>query len=118
MGKAKAKWESKRRRTRDEGGDAEETNASQDVQPAQELQIQRPAAVKRRAQAGSSTDQIVTEAAASEPEGADSRRSIESETISAARVADVETHNISIKIGISLIAGFLGEYINGRVESS
>ena len=119
VGKAKAKYESKRKRARDEAGDAEEIIPSQDVQPAQELQVRRPEAVKRRVQTGSSADHIAAEEISpSEPDRPDSRRNAESETASIAPVADVKTHNISIKVGVSLVAGFFGEYTCGRFESS
>ncbi|KAH6620052.1 chromate ion transporter-like protein [Boeremia exigua] len=119
VGKAKAKLESKRRRARDEVGDAEETAASQDSQPVQEPQVQRPEAVKRRAQGGSSTDRIV---AASERSQPDNRRSAEFETTDSTPVADIKTHNISIKLGVSLIAGFFASFlvvmiIRGTVDS-
>jgi hypothetical protein len=111
VGKAKAKWESKRRRARNEPGDVEETNASQDIQPAQQLQVRRPEAVKRRAQAGSSTDRVFQEEGDSEPGRAYSQRSGELDTTTAPiPVADVKTHNISVKVGVSLIVGFFGEY--------
>lgn len=109
VGKAKAKWEAKRRRARNEAGDAEETNASQAVQ-AIELQVQRPEAVKRRVQAGSSTDRFVSEEGASESGRPGSLRSTEFETpVIAPPVDEAGTHNISVKLGISLIVGFLGE---------
>lgn len=110
VGKLKAKWESKRRRARDEAGDAEETNVSQDIQPPQELQIQRPEAVKRRVQAGSSTDRIVAEEDNSGPSRTNSQRGMEFEaTMDPTPVVDVKTHNISMKLGLFLIAGFFGK---------
>ncbi|KAL1611292.1 hypothetical protein SLS59_000010 [Nothophoma quercina] len=123
VGKAKAKWESKRRRARNEVGDAEETNAAEDIQPAQELPVRRPEAVKRRAQAGSSTDRIVPEVEESELGRAHSQRSARADTTSPpAPVADVKTHNISVKVGVSLIVGFLASFlvvmiIRGTVEN-
>jgi hypothetical protein len=117
VGKAKAKWEAKRRRARNEAGDAEETNASQDVQ-AIELQVQRPEAVKRRVQAGSSTDRIVSEEGASEPVRTASLRSTELETPGIApSVAEAGTHTISVKLGLSLIAGFLGKSSHSCLDS-
>lgn len=108
VGKAKAKWESRRRRARNEAGDAEEINASQDI-PAVQLQFQRPEAVKRRAQGGSSTDRIVPVEEATEPGRGGSQRSTELETpIITPPEADIVTHNISVKLGVSLIVGFFG----------
>lgn len=110
VGKARARWENKRRRARNEAGDAEETGIPQVIQQTSELQVQRPEAVKRRAQAGTSTEHIAAEGAAPEPGRADSRRSEEAEAaVGPAPVADIKTHNISIKLGVSLIAGFFGE---------
>ncbi|KAF3051619.1 hypothetical protein E8E11_005966 [Didymella keratinophila] len=122
VGKAKAKWEAKRRRARNEAGDVEETNASQDIQTI-ELQVQSPEAVKRRVQAGNSTDRIVTEEGTSEPGRAGSQRSTDFETpVSAPSVAEVGRHTISVKLGISLIAGFLASFlifmvVHGTVDS-
>jgi hypothetical protein len=110
IGKAKAKWENRRRRTRDEVGDAEETVTSQDIQPPVELQIQRPEAVKQRVQAGTSTDHITATGAAAEPGRADSQESMTTEAAAGTPpVADIKTHNISIKLGVSLILGFFGK---------
>lgn len=114
VGKAKAKWESKRRRARDEAGDAEETVASQDVQSAQELHIQRPGAVKRRAQGGSSTDRIIAEEAPSESGQVRDRTGTESAgalSPSPSHAVDIKTHNISVKLGVSLIAAFFGKVL-------
>lgn len=109
VGKAKAKWEAKRRRARNEAGDAEETNASQAVQ-AIELRVQRPEAMKRRTQTGSSTDRIVSERGALQPDRSSSIRSAEFEAPAVTPPVDeAGTHTISVKLGISLIVGFLGE---------
>ncbi|KAG9200771.1 hypothetical protein G6514_006627 [Epicoccum nigrum] len=112
IGKAKAKWENRRRRARDEVGDAEETVTSQDIQPPVELQIQRPEAVKRRVQAGTSTDHITATGAAAEPGRADSQESMTTEAAAGTPpVADIKTHNISIKLGVSLIVGFFASFV-------
>ncbi|KAF3045549.1 hypothetical protein E8E12_009701 [Didymella heteroderae] len=122
VGKARAKWEAKRRRARNEVGDAEEIIPSQDVQ-AVELQVQRPEAVKRRVQAGNSTDRIVPEESASEQGRAGGPRSAEFETpVIVPSVAEVGTHTISVKLGISLIVGFLASFlvvmvVRGTVDS-
>jgi hypothetical protein len=109
VGKLRAKWESKRRRPRDEAGDAEESSVPQDVQPAQQLQIRRPEAVKRRVQAGGSTDRIIPAEGNEIPVRAESQRSTDLDTTTQPpQVADITTHNISIKLGLSLFAGFLG----------
>ena len=110
VGKFQAQWENKRRRTRNEAGDVEETSATQDIQLPQRLQVRRPEAVKRRTQASSSTDRIVSEGGDAGPERANSQRSTGLETITdSTPVIDVKTYTISIKLGTSLIAGFLGK---------
>jgi hypothetical protein len=117
VGKLKAKWESKRRRARNEAGDAEEVPASQDIQPVQQVELRRPDAVKRRPQAGNSTDRIVPEEDVSSSGRAASQFSTEPVTAAdLPPVADVKTHNISIKLGLSLIAGFLGKSLLGHTE--
>lgn len=110
VGKLKAKWETKRRRARDEAGDAEETIAPENTQPTQQLQIRRPEAVKRRVQASSSTGRIAPEEGDPGSGRADSQRSTEHDTtLGPAPVADVKTHNISVKLGVSLIIGFFSK---------
>jgi hypothetical protein len=102
IGKLRSKWENRRRRIRDEGGDAEEVRTSQSIPPAQEMHLRRPEAVKRRAQAGSSTDRIVPAQENAEPSQS-SRQSIHS-----VPATDGRAHIISVKLGITLIAAFLG----------
>jgi hypothetical protein len=60
--------------------------------------------VKRRQGAGSSTDRIVPE-----QEEAESSHAGEHPVVD--NVADVKTHNISVKVGVSLIVGFLISFI-------
>jgi chromate transport protein ChrA len=111
IGKLKAGYAAKRRRAKNEGGDAEETAATEMVPPAQELQVRRPEAVKRKAHAGSSTDQIMP-VAGSEAGPSRSEASCSAENVTeVAPVADTRTHSISIKMGIALIVGFLLSFI-------
>jgi hypothetical protein len=110
VGKFKAKWQNSRRRARDEVGDAEESSVSQEVQPAQQLQVQRPEAVKRRTQADSSTDRTIPEDEVSGAGRSNRKRSTgNARTTEPTPLVDVKTHNISIKLGISLVIGFLGK---------
>ncbi|CAG5178172.1 uncharacterized protein ALTATR162_LOCUS8567 [Alternaria atra] len=101
VGKMKAAYLAKRRRARDEQGDAEEVQATSQSIP---IEITRPEAVKRRQGAGSSTDRIVPE-----QEEAESSHAGEHPVVD--NVADVKTHNISVKVGVSLIVGFLISFI-------
>jgi chromate transport protein ChrA len=109
VGKLRAGYVAKRRRARNEAGDAEETTTTQSIPPADELQVRRPEAVKRKVHAGSSTDQIL-----SVETNIGSRRSEErgdAEATQVTPVADTITHNISVKIGLSLVVGFVLSFI-------
>ena len=59
LGRIRARYTAKRRRARTEVGDSEESTVTQDVPPAEQLQLNRLDAVKRRPQVGNSTDRIV-----------------------------------------------------------
>jgi chromate transport protein ChrA len=110
IGKLRAGYVAKRRRARNESGDAEETATMQDIPPAEELQVRRPDAVKRKPHTGSSTDRIIPV----EEEIGPSRRSEQHSAAASSEVtptADTKTHNLSVKIGVSLIAGFLLSFI-------
>lgn len=108
IGKARARYAAKRRRARNEDGHLEEIPATQNI-PSQ---VQRPEAVKRRAQAATSRDQILED-----QEQAESSRRNDGHsegnapsTISTP-TADIRTHNISVKVGLSLIAAFFASFI-------
>lgn len=110
VGKIRASYAAKRRRARTEGGDAEETSAAQDVPPAEQLQLKHPEAVKRRPQAGNSTDRIAPVEEEIGPSRSAERRNT-MKIAGATLATDTLTHNISIKIGLSLITGFLLSFI-------
>lgn len=110
VGKVRAGYAAKRRRSRNEVGDAEETSATQVVPPARELQVRRPDAVKRKAHAGSSTDRIMPVEEDVVPSRAEEPRSSDM-PVEPTPMADTKTHNISVKIGVSLIVGFLLSFI-------
>ncbi|KAH7079173.1 major facilitator superfamily domain-containing protein [Paraphoma chrysanthemicola] len=110
IGKMRAAYAAKRRRARNEGGDAEDTTTTQDVPRAQELQITRPEAVKRKAHASSSTDRIMPVEEDAGPSRSNERRSTEA-AVEVAPVTDTKIHNISIKLGMSLIVGFLLSFV-------
>lgn len=113
VGKMRANWEAKRRRARNEDGDAERVdaetvNTSQSI-PLKEHAHAAPANLtQRKPQAEGSEGRASIEqdptgqnisATTSSPEGAGGAV--------AAPVADTKTHNISVKLGITLIVGFL-----------
>jgi hypothetical protein len=108
VGKLRAKWETKRTRARNEGGDAEEVNTSQSIPLKAHTQAAPAELTQRKLQAEGSKGRASTE---QEParqdlfENGSAREGAES--IEAAPVADTKTHNISVTLGISLIVGFL-----------
>jgi hypothetical protein len=109
VGKMKATYQAKRRRARNEQGDAEEIPATQSIP----VELTRPEAVKRRPQAGSSADRIVPEQEEAGRSHAGKQPTVDDATKSVATptVADTKTHNISVKVGVSLIVGFLASFI-------
>ncbi|KAF2032176.1 MFS general substrate transporter [Setomelanomma holmii] len=109
IGKMRAAYAAKRRRTRNEAGDAEATTTAQNIPPAHKLQVRRPDAVKRKGHTGSSTDRIIPVEAKAGPSQSEERRS--TEAAEATTVTDTKTHNISVKLGMSLIVGFLLSFI-------
>jgi hypothetical protein len=109
IGKFRAGYAAKRRRARNEGGDAEDTNATQIIPPAEELQVRRPEAVKRKAHGGESTDRIVP---VEEHVNSGQFEGLQSdETLEATPRADTGTHNFPVKVGAALIVGFLLSFI-------
>jgi chromate transport protein ChrA len=110
VGKFRAVYAAKRKRARIEDGDAEDTTTTQFVPPAEELQVRRPEAVKRKVYAGSSTDQILSTETNAGPSSSGHQDNAE-ETIEVTPTADTITHNISMKIGLSLVVGFVMSFI-------
>ncbi|KAG9187682.1 hypothetical protein G6011_05553 [Alternaria panax] len=108
VGKMRAAYLAKRRRARNEQGDAEEVQATSQSIP---IELTRPEAVKRRQRAGSSTDRIVPEQEEAGRSHAGEHPVVDDRAETAASVADVKTHNISVKVGVSLIVGFLVSFI-------
>lgn len=107
VAKIRAGYAARRRRARTEDGDAEETAAAQTIPPAEQVQLERPEAVKRRPQAGNSADRILPVEVEEEvpPSRSSERRNTEQMPISTP-AAEVRTHNISIKLGLSLTVLF------------
>lgn len=110
IGKLRHKWESQRRRARNEGGDAEEVGISQSTPSAREMRPRQPEAIKRRVQAGSSTDRIVPVQEDADPSQS-SRRSTYSPP-----TTDGQAHTIPIKLGIALIVGFFGTSLSHQAN--
>jgi chromate transport protein ChrA len=111
VGKLRAGYAAKRKRARNEGGDAEDTPTAQFAPPAEELQVRRPEAVKqRKVYAGGSTDQILATESNAGPSQFGEHDNVE-EITESTPVADTVTHNISTKIGLSLVVGFVISFI-------
>ncbi|KAF2823535.1 MFS general substrate transporter [Ophiobolus disseminans] len=110
IGKLRAGYAAKRRRARNEGGDAEETTAAQVIPPTEGLQVRRPEAVKRKAHTGSSTDQIMPVEEVAGPSQFEEGHSADEAAESTPR-ADTRKHNFPVKTGVSLIVGFLLSFI-------
>lgn len=108
VGKLRAKWEAKRRRARNEGGDAEDGNAPQSIPLEERTQAALSELTQRKPQAEGSKGRASTE---QEPAGQNpfDNGSAQggAESTEVVPVADTQTHNISVKLGISLIVGFL-----------
>jgi hypothetical protein len=109
IGKLRTKWEAKRRRAaRNEGGDAEGANASQSIPLEEHTQAALSGLTQRKPQVEGSGGRISTEQepAGQSPFDTGSAQG-GAESTEAIPVADTQTHNISVKLGISLIIGFL-----------
>lgn len=110
-GKLRAKWKAKRTRARNEGGD-EEVNASQSISLKEYKQAVPVELSKRKSQAEGSKARASTEhgpARQGPLENGLAREGVEN--TEGATVADTKTHNISIKLGISLIVAFLISFV-------
>jgi chromate transport protein ChrA len=116
VGKMRARYQARRRRARNEQGDAEEDIQHENIHHTPPVELTRPQAVKRRPQAGSS---IVDDATSSREDLTTSQppnhpvAAVGSplRNTSEPAVADVKTHNISVKLGATLIIGFTVSFI-------
>jgi chromate transport protein ChrA len=110
--KMRAAYLAKRRQAGDGQRDAEDVQSSTQSIP---IELQRPEAVKRRVGTGSSTDRIVPEQEEAGRSHAGNHPVVDDVTAKndpvVEPVADVKTHNISVKLGVSLIVGFLISFI-------
>jgi len=104
IGKLRAGWVAKRRRARNEGGDAEDVNATQIIPTAEELQPRRPEAVKRKPHVGNSTS---TQPAQHTPPSPASQRGSSNDTPEPTPVIDTAKHTFPVKTGIAIISFFL-----------
>jgi chromate transport protein ChrA len=110
IGKMKAAYQAKRRRARNEQGDAEETSATTQTVPVELTKLE---AVKRRPAGGSSADRIVPEQEEAGRSHAGDQPVVDDVAKNApiTPVADLKMHSISVKVGVSLIVGFLISFI-------
>ncbi|KAJ4991708.1 chromate transporter [Stagonosporopsis vannaccii] len=113
IGKLRARWEAKRRRAaRDEGGDAEGVNASQNIPLEGHTQTALPGLTQRKPHVEGLGGRISTgqEPTGQSPFDAGLAQGGAESTVEVP-VADTQTHNISVKLGISLIVGFMMSFI-------
>lgn len=108
VGRVRAKW-----RKRKSGGGREEEEVGGVVAQSIPLEIMRPeaAVVKRRMQAGVSTMQSVGSERGDSDAVERTSPAIERVQTDSDPVPDTKTHNISVKLGLSLIAGFFASFI-------
>ena len=111
VGKVRAGW---RKRKNGGSGGREEEDVGGVVAQSILLEIMRPeaAVVKRRTQAGVSTMGSEREgSAAATAERTPAIEHVQMDNPPATPVPHTKTHNISIKLGISLIAGFFASFV-------
>jgi chromate transport protein ChrA len=110
VAKMRVGYAARRRRARNEDGDAEETAATQDVPPAEQVPLEHLDTVKRRPQAGNSVDRILPVEEEEGPSRSTERSNTEEMSVSTP-AADARTHNIPIKLGLSLTAAFFLSFL-------
>ncbi|EOA81297.1 uncharacterized protein SETTUDRAFT_99154 [Exserohilum turcica Et28A] len=110
VGKMKARYQNRRRRPRNEQGDAEQEIQHADIQNTAPVELTRPQAVKRRPQTGSSAVDHTSSSREHLTEHESPEQNPRHATEEAA-VADLKTHNISTKLGLTLILGFTASFI-------
>ncbi|USP82698.1 hypothetical protein yc1106_09972 [Curvularia clavata] len=114
VGKMQARYQARRRRARNEQGDAEEEIQHAETHQTPSVDLTRPQAIKRRPQAGSSR---VDDAASSREDLAATQPPVTvDEPVRQipqppAAAADFKSHIISVKIGATLIIGFTISFI-------
>jgi hypothetical protein len=109
VGKARVYLRARRRRARD-GGDCEEVNASGSMQPTEQSRDAPTELTQRKSQVEGLKHRAPAGQVSAGPEPAKTNSVREGEASTEPNpVADTKTHNISVKMGISLIVGFLGK---------
>ncbi|CAO2657584.1 Nn.00g037100.m01.CDS01 [Neocucurbitaria sp. VM-36] len=104
IGKLRAWYATRRRRARNEDGDAEEVTATQSIP----VEVRRPEAIKRRTQAGTSAERVASAQGDAGPSLSQERQGTERATSTTVTpVADTTTHKVSMKVGVSLIVAFI-----------
>jgi hypothetical protein len=107
VGRLRSNWEAKRRQAaRNEGGDAEGANASQSISLDERVQSGTPGLTQRKSQIVEGSDGRVSTEQSTRQSPLDCSPAA-AESTEALPVADTQTHNISVKMGILLIVGFL-----------
>jgi hypothetical protein len=109
VSRMRANWMSKKRRARSQDGDVEEIRSSQSIPLEGHAQATSANLTQRKPQAEGPERHSLTEHD-SAGQGSPANGSVRAGagSIEAAPISDTKTHNISVKLGISLIIGFLG----------
>jgi len=118
VGKMRAKWIAKKRRARDEGGDAERLDISQSIPLEEHAQDVSTTLTQRKPHGEDSNSHALTEEVSAGQQGSIANGlPIEGvQSPEAARIEDTKTHTISVRLGISLILGFLGMLLLSRLK--
>lgn len=109
IGKMRANWTAKRRRAEHQERDVEEIRSSQIIPLEEHEQVAATNLTQRRAPAedlgrNASTERDLTRQISSGNGFAGENP----DSTGAAPIADTTTHNISVKLGVAIITGFLG----------
>lgn len=109
VGKMRANWRSKNRRAKGQEGDVERTRSSQSIPLEEHAKAASTNLTQRKPQAEGSDRPASTERniAGQDSFTNDSARGGAAST-EAAPIADTKTHSISVRLGLSLVTGFLG----------
>lgn len=109
IGKLRTRWEAKRRRAAsNQGGDVEGVDTAQSIPLEGQTPMDPPGLTQRKPQVENSGNRISMGQEPLEQSPSDAVLAQGgAESTNVVPVADTQTHNISVKLGISLIVGFL-----------
>jgi hypothetical protein len=109
IGKMRANWTAKRRRAKNQNGDVEEIRPSRSIPLEEHAQDAATTVTHRKPQVEDlGRDASIVRDPARHTSSANGSAREDSDSTGAAPIADTTTHNVSVKIGIAIIASFLG----------